>query len=878
MDHTQSYAFLIGVGKRNEDAAGMAISADDAENTSLAIKEYCRIPDDRITLLTNEQAGKSAIVNGLEKLVQKTQQQPADTIIIYFSGHGCNVNGELYLLGNDALNAQIPQTAISGNEWTNLLDQLQAKKVLVILDCCHAGAITQANKHIWKPADIPFDKDSFLNKKNRVVLTACHASQVSYLSKPVSIFTYALIEGLSGSFLQKGDKNVTIFDLAMYTRERVVFLSRQINKNEPQKPEINVWQQSSTENFYIARFPKGEGKPYPFKTPFNALESETDGKAIQLADGIETDNAYRIQVQQLLQVNVANVQGNDNVVMQGSGLQNNNNQNNNTIIINVPGNANNGGQQGNTIPVNSKKEEILFEDYELKKLSNVSDFNEGLIHIKKNDTVYLRLPNTTQAFTYKLKSEKFSGRIIHLLQRISLEDILRENEYELLGMSLFNRLFSSDEARKAAVDFFNQMANIQNDKIRFVFQFDLDSLDTASIPWEYLFFQPVDENPGFFFGKKFKITRRLENILGSPLGEQALSELQVLFAASAHLKGKGTEIIFDTVARKVKNAYQDKVKMELVFAENFTQIKEIISKKKFHLIHLIGMAKAEPIPNGNALYSFGFAEQKDDEIICNEWKSSDELMGAFMMNCPVFVFLHACRLPVADPFSEQQEQSFIAMSGIAFQLARLVPGVLALQTAFDSPYTISFLKQFYEDVLTGMVLYEAVDKALKLLTKNGLENTKLPLNRVLGMSAVFSDLTSKIRLLEYAPQEEKPTSVQCPNWYVDREDIKRTRIDCDRSIPLKADGTPAIYSCSKCRKRVGSCANCHSIIGQDDIDEGRCSICGKNPASTSTQNSLAAPGLDALPNVGDKREGIQTESLKRESRSSLSPFDTRFRR
>lgn len=73
-----------------------------------------------------------------------------DLLLVYFSGHGELVNGELYLLW-DNTTQRIFDSALSCKSVLDLLKHSQASHKLLILDCCHAGAAAG-----FKGAQLPF--------------------------------------------------------------------------------------------------------------------------------------------------------------------------------------------------------------------------------------------------------------------------------------------------------------------------------------------------------------------------------------------------------------------------------------------------------------------------------------------------------------------------------------------------------------------------------------------------------------------------------------------------------------------------------------------------------------------------------------------------
>ena len=270
-DKNNSYALLVGVGKRKEDSENMKITAEDAKYLKIALAKALKLfKENNIIQLINKNARKKSIITELESWVKKTAKKPADLFIVYFSGHGSKIDDKYYLICNDTTNEDLDNSGLAGDDFVARLKSIQCNKMLVLLDCCHAEGMSVTH--------IPFDEKSFEEIKNRVILTACAKDQVSYLSKPVSIFTYVLIEGLGGKLLNNNSKEVNLFNLAMSVRERVVALSKNIDSENPQQPQLNVLEKSGTTNFVLAIYPKSGPRPVNFlREELSSLKS-FDGK------------------------------------------------------------------------------------------------------------------------------------------------------------------------------------------------------------------------------------------------------------------------------------------------------------------------------------------------------------------------------------------------------------------------------------------------------------------------------------------------------------------------------------------------------------------------------------------------------------------------
>ena len=71
---------------------------------------------------------------------------------------------------------------------------------MILLDCCHAGGIGSGVKGDgFTKASVPPEAiELFQQGKGCVVIASSNKDEVSYIGKPYSVFTGALIEALCG--------------------------------------------------------------------------------------------------------------------------------------------------------------------------------------------------------------------------------------------------------------------------------------------------------------------------------------------------------------------------------------------------------------------------------------------------------------------------------------------------------------------------------------------------------------------------------------------------------------------------------------------------------------------------------------------------------
>lgn len=140
----QGHAIVVGVG------ADLPVTVDDATAFANLLRDSTRrafLPS-QVQLLTDETARRDSILAALDWLADSTN--PDTTFVVYFSGHGMEFP-DYYLIpfGYDVAN--LANTAISGQIFTEHLQRIRAKKLLVLLDCCHAGGQVEAKGGVKSP-------------------------------------------------------------------------------------------------------------------------------------------------------------------------------------------------------------------------------------------------------------------------------------------------------------------------------------------------------------------------------------------------------------------------------------------------------------------------------------------------------------------------------------------------------------------------------------------------------------------------------------------------------------------------------------------------------------------------------------------------------
>ncbi|MBG1242048.1 caspase family protein [Nostoc sp. NZL] len=261
------YALLIGVGRTAESRYSLPVTVKDVQalKTVLTDPNLCAYLDDseHIRLLQNEQTTRSAILDRLTWLKEKAADKDA-TIVVFYSGHGCfDLSSQsYYLLQHDFKSTDIANTALSAQEFTQALRQIQAKRLWVVIDSCHAEGMATSKGEL--PADFIATAlpkgvvDALKQGEGRAVFTSSRGNQVSWIRPDgtMSLYTYHLIEALRGAANQPGDSKVMLSNLINHLGKTVPESARTQRQAE-QTPFFDT----AMEDFPIAMLRGGKGLP-----------------------------------------------------------------------------------------------------------------------------------------------------------------------------------------------------------------------------------------------------------------------------------------------------------------------------------------------------------------------------------------------------------------------------------------------------------------------------------------------------------------------------------------------------------------------------------------------------------------------------------------
>ncbi|NQU41999.1 caspase family protein [bacterium] len=234
------FAVVIGVSRyeySGPDGLQNLLYADDDAVAFAATLREMNWPDSRIRLLTNEEATRRNVTIALESWL--TKAGPEDLIILFWSGHGFpdpEDPEKVYFACHDT-DARIPATGYRMDRVRQILEERQARNVVILADTCHAGKIvTRAgSKGIAVEPYIRKIKEEQNAPRGWVFMVGAEADRqaIEHTSWKNGAFTHVLLMGLKGEAdgyesLAPRDGSVTLGELRAYMESVMPDLTQKV--------------------------------------------------------------------------------------------------------------------------------------------------------------------------------------------------------------------------------------------------------------------------------------------------------------------------------------------------------------------------------------------------------------------------------------------------------------------------------------------------------------------------------------------------------------------------------------------------------------------------------------------------------------------------
>ena len=193
------WAILIGINGYHESLGPLKYSVNDCRRLAevLTTGDDAFQADHVLILADDEADERRPTYANIHSWLASWLAQPGedDTVLVFFAGHGREMDGKCYLVPGDATLQTIHVTGIPVPYIQELLNRCKARQKVLILDACHSGAGRDVST-MAAPM-----MDALSSGKGIYTLTSCDVDEASHEwdEKNQGVFSYYLAEALSGS-------------------------------------------------------------------------------------------------------------------------------------------------------------------------------------------------------------------------------------------------------------------------------------------------------------------------------------------------------------------------------------------------------------------------------------------------------------------------------------------------------------------------------------------------------------------------------------------------------------------------------------------------------------------------------------------------------
>src|SRR5690606_743988 len=257
-----AHALIIGVGSKD-----LPETVNDAKALQklLGNKEIGGYYKKNLKILTKKKATRIGILKAFDELLERTDEN--SSVFLYYSGHGGMYSDNTFikdeakkkpeaenqkyfhLCPNDYDPNNYKTTWIKAEEVKYKLSQLQCRRMIFFLDCCHAAGMTAGvSRQPLQPIHTNAEclAQNLDDGRGMMIVSACRADQESGIveGEENSIFTKCMLEVLRGDHKREDeDPFVKIIEVVEYLFDRVPKI------NPDQKPYANL---QMYENFVVS--------------------------------------------------------------------------------------------------------------------------------------------------------------------------------------------------------------------------------------------------------------------------------------------------------------------------------------------------------------------------------------------------------------------------------------------------------------------------------------------------------------------------------------------------------------------------------------------------------------------------------------------------
>ncbi len=305
------YALVIGVDANQIPRLALPAVAKDVQAVYdvLTHPERCAYKPDNVTFLKGEESTRENIMEALYWLQKKVKADPEATAVLYYSGHGMEdkATGQYYLIPYDIKELSRVRTyAIRAEDFAAEISAIGARRMLAILDCCHAAGMDvkdvmeTAVTSTAFPLELPETKSipafeaepggkavsDLADGEGRAILNSSTGSQSSYVRTDgaMSLFTYHLIEALTGHAPHADDASV------VYVTDVMSWVTHKVKQSAKEQGRDQTPVMRTSGVFPVAMLIGGQGVAKGMKPPDPMEFAQPIGQTITFNQENQTVN------------------------------------------------------------------------------------------------------------------------------------------------------------------------------------------------------------------------------------------------------------------------------------------------------------------------------------------------------------------------------------------------------------------------------------------------------------------------------------------------------------------------------------------------------------------------------------------------------------
>ena len=230
------YALVVGVSRYKFHEGGLNdLEYADADSQSIAnfLKTRAGFKDSDISYLENENATVENVRAAVDLFLDRAREN--DLVFLFIASHGTQDPFDpknLYLVLHDSKVTNMSRTALNMSELQTLFStRLRAKRMVILIDACHSGGVDSAPvsgaRQLERNENNTFNvyAEKLFSGEGRALLTSSDVNEISQEGKKWGgghgVFTWAILEGLSGVADINRDRVVTTGELFDFVSQKV---------------------------------------------------------------------------------------------------------------------------------------------------------------------------------------------------------------------------------------------------------------------------------------------------------------------------------------------------------------------------------------------------------------------------------------------------------------------------------------------------------------------------------------------------------------------------------------------------------------------------------------------------------------------------------